>query len=104
MRTDLGEEQADQLARHLLGAGWYAVQVSGKCVLGRDGVGILHEGESWRDAFHLAGADLPERGRFVGHGTSVLRGEESVAVTRSGSMARRIAAALNLYKPGARGY
>lgn len=110
MKADLDEEQATQVARYLLGVGWYAVEfaykttLDGSKVLGRDGIGILYGAETWRDVFHLAGEDLPERGKFVEVGMQVVRGEESVATCRSRTMAARIAAALNWYKPTRRGY
>jgi hypothetical protein len=45
-------------------------------------------------------AALPKFGNV---GANVIRGDESIATCRSASMAKRIAAALNWYKPGPRG-
>lgn len=41
--------------------------------------------------------------QFVNIKTSVMKGAETIATCRSVSMAKRIAAALNWYKPGPRG-
>jgi hypothetical protein len=55
----------------------------------------------------LAHASKPTRetdsARFVNVGATVMQGSESVASCRSVTMAKRIAAALNWYKPGRRG-
>lgn len=44
-----------------------------------------------------------EPAKFVNVGASVMQGAESIATCRSVNMAKRIAAALNWYKPGRRG-
>lgn len=41
--------------------------------------------------------------QFVGVGCSVMRGSEHICAARSSTMAQRIAAALNDYKPNSRG-
>lgn len=50
-----------------------------------------------------AADNSPAPAKFVNVGASVMQGAESIATCRSVNMAKRIAAALNWYKPGRRG-
>lgn len=64
----------------------------------------LRELEAGRQLLDDAMGD--RRGRppqFVNVGASVMRGAETIATCRSVTMAKRIAAALNWYRPGPRG-
>lgn len=105
VHKELTEDQAVDLARHFLGADWYAIEraASGRFDLGRNMVGIMYTGDSWREVFRKAGVKLPSRRRFTSIGPTVMNGAESVASCRSKSMAERIAAALNVYEPDRRG-
>lgn len=47
--------------------------------------------------------ETPPPPRFVNIGPSVMQGAEAICLARSNTMAKRIAAALNWYKPGRRG-
>jgi hypothetical protein len=98
-------DQATDLAKFFLGPEWFAWSMNGACILGVAKDGAKHANTSWRDVFRMAGVKLPvrARGTFVGVGTSVMAGDEWVASAASGTMAARIANALNWYKPGKRG-
>lgn len=47
---------------------------------------------------------LPKVSYFVAIKRAVMRGSEAIAHARSHTMARRIAEALNRYRPGPKGY
>lgn len=68
---------------------------------------ILGIASSYRLALEAAGIEVPidDDGReFVGIGKHIMRGRhEFVANARSATMARRIANALNIYRPNRRG-
>jgi len=49
-------------------------------------------------------AALPGPWKFVAVKKAVMRGQEHIATAVSSTMAQRIARALNVYKPGPRGF
>ena len=63
---------------------------------------LLVTGRSIRDALRRGG--FTNAVGFTALGTSVMLAEENVCTARSLTMARRIANALNSYKPGDRGF
>jgi len=70
---------------------------------------VLQHGDSYEDA--LRSRNLwpdqfvcPPPPRFAAAGASVMLGHEQIATTRGNNMAKRIANALNWYKPGRRGH
>lgn len=65
---------------------------------------VLGTGKALRDALEAAGVHVPPPSQFAAIGSTVVLGEDTVATCRSITMARRTAAALNAYKPNARGY
>jgi len=47
---------------------------------------------------------VPKQSLFVAVRRAIMRGSECIATAKSHTMARRIARALNIYKPGEKGY
>ena len=68
------------------------------------GVKSIGHGVTLRDALAHAGFPAPDVSQFANEGCAVKLGSAEVATARSATMATRIARALNVYKPGPRGY
>lgn len=108
MKPEYTLAQAEDLAKHFLGAGWFAMQLRDQCVLSTNSRGaglgaIVGIGDSWREAFRNVGVKLPLRPQFVAKATTVMMAADAICTARSASMAKRIAAALNDYIPDRRG-
>lgn len=99
MQNELSDEQATDLARYYLGAGWkaYSNETHSRLI---NFAGEGHYfGVGWREAFRAAGVKLPARSRYTKQGTSVMLNGETIATCISGSKADLIAEALNAYAP-----
>lgn len=104
--NDLSSAQATDLAHYFLGPEWCASQIAGVRFLHYRGDITASSNTTWREAFLMAGVVLPQPrgGHFAQVGSGVMLGAEFVCTCTSKTMARRVAAALNDYKPGRRGY
>lgn len=100
--NELTTDQANDLARHLLGPGWRAEGSSAGCYL-FNGNNPKSGGGTWRAAFRSAGVNWPARPQFVAIKDRVMLRGECVAVACSITFARRAANALNEYEPDQRG-
>lgn len=108
LHPDFTLEQANDLARHFLGPDWTATFLSlskAPYMLRKETkpLGVVCQGESWREVFRLAGARLPFRPQYVAKGTSVMFGATAICTAPSNTLAKRIAAALNNHIPDRRG-
>lgn len=105
--NELTTDQANDLARHLLGPGWRAYRTpADECGL----VGSPNSSkqwrflaDTWRAVFRSAGVKWPARPQFVAIKDRVMLKGECVAVACSITFARRAANALNEYEPDQRG-
>jgi hypothetical protein len=101
------------LVRYFLGreyrAFWdrstFAIFHDGEIYRGKDDVLCWSTKDDEETVLRRAGAwpDEPAPPRFVNIRDHVMRGDERICVARSNTTAKRIAAALNWYKPGRRG-
>lgn len=108
MAVDFTLAQANDLARYFLGPDWSAhfLPLSPMPYMLRKEtkpLGVVCQGVSWREVFRFAHIRLPLRPQHVAKGTSVMMGDKAVCTTVSGTMAKRIAAALNEHIPDRRG-
>jgi hypothetical protein len=108
MAVDFTLAQANDLARYFLGPDWEAVFLAlgfAPCMLRKNTkpLGVSLQGPNWRSVFRMAGVNLPLRSQHVAQGTSVMFREKAVCTAVSGTMAKRIAAALNNHIPDRRG-
>ena len=108
-RTERGEEmrQVDAMA-HLVDCGVVEPRVDWNpaarqwCIF--EGERILAKDAVLRIALDRAGYPKLTPKIFAARGSRIFLDADSVAVARSGTMAQRIAKALNTYRPGPKGY
>lgn len=104
LQDDFSNEQAGDLARHFLGAGWMACLRNDGCrMLIGPGFGDMCVGLTWRAVFRAAGVKLPMRAQFVAQGLRVAHGARAICTAVSNTTAKRIAAALNEHETDRRG-
>lgn len=108
LKPDFTLAQADDLAKHFLGEGWFAVELRGQVMLSTSKSPFhlgarLGIGTSWREAFRNVGVHLPLRPQHVAKGTSVMMGDKPICTAVSNTLAKRIAAALDEHIPDRRG-
>lgn len=99
MDNDFTVDQAKDLATYFLGPNWQTFVVGPNLMLFNLEAHTTYEHSTWR----AAGVKLPYRPRYASVGPRVLLGVDQVAVCKSSNFAVRTAAALNAYKPDAKG-
>jgi hypothetical protein len=105
---DFTVAQANDLARYFLGPDWTASFLSlsaAPCLLRKETkpLGVVCQGESWREVFRFAGVRLPLRSQYVALGVRVMLADRAICTAVSNTLAKRIAAALNNHIPDRRG-